>query len=191
MLGICVCVYVFYVDLCLPLHSTSWRVLVCLGRSPDQVLSGKFCFVSASVHTKAWGLCANDRNQLLENAAFWLAALNVIGMCAQEELGSRFIMDVETGLWSTALTKDPRGRSVVSQSAVSDSAAQKLFFMVWCSLQQVLHQFFLWDKTPPPLSGFAEVSVLLWITLWVYFVPDGKKQHHWCCRVKVTKSSGI
>lgn len=109
------CVYVFYVDLCLPPHSTSWWVLVCLGRSWDQILCGKFCFVSASVHTKAWGLCANDRNQHLENVAFWLAALNVIGVYVQEKLGSKFLMDVKTGLWSTALTRDPRGKRKASE----------------------------------------------------------------------------
>lgn len=100
--------------ICLPLHSTSWWVLVCLGRSWDQILSGKFCFVPASVHTTAWGLCANDRNQHLENVAFWLAALNVIGVYAQEKLGSTFLMDVKTGLGSTALTKDPRGKRKAS-----------------------------------------------------------------------------
>lgn len=167
------CVYVFYVDLCLPPHSTSWWVLVCLGRSWDQILCGKFCFVSASVHTKAWGLCANDRNQHLENVAFWLAALNVIGVYAQEKLGSTFLMDVKTGLWSTSPHQGPQRQEKsqwVSFGAMSSSAVQKLFFMVWSSLQQVLSGLFLWDKTLPPLSCFAEVSVLLWITLWVYFV---------------------
>lgn len=161
------CVRVYFV-LCWSLsslHSTSWRVLMCLGRSWDQILFGKFCFVSAFVRPKAWGLCANNRNQLLENVAFWLAALNVIGVYAQENLGSSFIMDFKTGLWNTALTKDSRDKSVVSWSAMSGSAAQKLFFMVWGSLQQVLHEFLLWDKTPPSLSSFAEVSVLFWITL--------------------------
>lgn len=153
---VCVCLCVlFYVELCLPLHSASWRVLVCLGRSPDQILSGKFCFVSASVHSKAWGLCANDRNQHLENRAFWLAALNAIGVDAQEKSGSRLLMDVKTGLWSAALTKDPRGKSVVSFCAMSASAAQKLSCMVWSSLHQVLYEFFLWDKTPPLLSCFS------------------------------------
>lgn len=163
----CVCV------LCWSLSSTAFHILEGVGVSrekPDQVLSGKFCFVSASVHTKAWGLCANDRNQRLENVAFWLAALSVIGVYAQEKLGSRFFMDVKTGLWSTALTKDPRGKSVVSFSAMSSSAAWKLVFMVWNSLQQVLYEFFLWDKTLPPLSYFAEVSVLLSITLRDYFM---------------------
>lgn len=68
-------------------------------------------------------------------------------------------MDIRTGLWSTALTKDPRDECGVS--AVSGSAAQKLFFMVWSSLQQVLYEVFLWDNTHAPLSCFAEVSVLL------------------------------
>lgn len=66
----CVCVYMFYVDLCLPLYSTSWRVLVCLGRSWDQILSGKFCFVSASVCTMAWGLCANDGKSAFGKCGF-------------------------------------------------------------------------------------------------------------------------
>lgn len=94
--------------ICFPLHSTSWRVLVCLGRSPDQILSGRFCLVS--VHSKAWGLCANDRNQHLGSAAFWPAAPNAVGVDAQEKWGSRFLMDVKAGLWGTALTKDPRAR---------------------------------------------------------------------------------
>lgn len=165
----CVCVRV----LCWSLSSTAFHILEGVGVSREKPRPNPFWKVLLRVRIcsyQGWGLCANDRNQHLENVPFWLAALDVIGVYAQEKLGSRFLMDLKTGLWRTTLSKDLRGESVVSFSSMSGSAAQKLSFMVWSSFQQVLCEFFLWDMIPPPLSCFAEVAVLLWITLGIYSV---------------------